>query len=56
MGALSLYLDFINMFVMLLSAVRQPRVSDGRSDPTRKGPASAGPFAFGRRLGQFWQA
>ena len=33
-------------------AVRQSRIS-GEPSPSREGPASAGPFAFGRRLGQF---
>ena len=29
MGALSLYLDFINMFIMLLQPVRQPQLAAG---------------------------
>ena len=52
MGALNLYLDFINMFVMMLAAVRQPRVSSARKSQN-EGPASAGPFAFVRCSGNF---
>ena len=46
MGALSLYLDFINMFIMLLAAVRQPRVSWQHANAMIEGPRLGGALCF----------
>jgi hypothetical protein len=46
MGALSLYLDFLNLFTMLLLAARQPRRVAALTIVTMTAPAKPGPFHF----------
>ena len=42
MGALSLYLDFVNLFLFMLRLIGRPQLARHRDDTRRRRPTGAG--------------